>query len=202
MPTTLLGNFPALLPGTTSSVSRNGLKKTTGSILFKPGQESEAMTLASSQGSVFPVDPQVRTTDLGLMEMSFDAYTDTGAVTGVFGTEVINLSKSFQNVIMQATGSAAPAPVTYNWTITEVWILDSYTNFKVITAASSSVFLPFAPNLLLKRMLKRIETGRRPVGGANNLTISWQNFVSGVTRRNFGTFDEVDIITALEPTIS
>jgi hypothetical protein len=201
MPTTLLGTFPVLLPGTASSVSRNGLKKTTGSILFKLGQELEAESLASSQGSVFPVDPQVRTTDLGLMEMSFDAYTDTGAVTGVFGTEVINLSKSFQEVVTQTVGTETTS-VTYNWTITEVWILDSYTNFKVITAATSSVFLPFAPNLLLKRMLKRIETGRRPVGGATHLTISWQNFVSGVTRRNFGTFDEVDIITALQPTIS
>jgi len=159
------------------------------------------MTLASSLGWVFPVDPQVRTTDIGLMEMFFDAYSDTGAVTGVFGTEVINLSKSFQLVITPPPGSPAP-PVTYNWTITEVWILDSYTDFKVITAATSSQSLPFSQSSLSKRMLKRMETGRRPVGGESSLTISWQNFVSGVTRRNFGTFDEVDIITTLEPTIS
>jgi len=198
---TLYGTFPLLVPGSTESQSVYGLKKTSGTILFKAGEEAAALTLAEESGSVFP-DPQVRTTDMGLLEMSFDAYIDTGATLGVFGTEVLNLSKSFESTITQAVGNNPPAPITYNWTITEIWIADSFTERKVLAATLGSVFLTVSQNSLNKRMLKRITTGKRPSSGANSLSITWATQVSSVTRRNFGSFDEVDIVSSLSATIA
>lgn len=201
MATTHYGNFPILLPGKTESVSLNGLQKTSGAILFQPGQEGAALSLASESGSVFP-DPQVRTTDIGLLEMVFDAYRDTGPITGVFGSEVLNLSKSFESTITQAVGNNPPAPIAYNWTITEIWIADSYTEKRVLSASLGSVFLQAFARPLGRRMLKRVVTGRRPSGGALSLSITWASQVTSVTRRNFGAFDEVDIVTSLQATIS
>jgi hypothetical protein len=198
---TLYGTFPLLVPGSTESQSVYGLKKRSGTILFKPGQEADALTLAEQNGSVFP-DPQVRTTDMGLLEMSFDAYTDTGVTSGVFGTEVLNLSKSFESTITQAVGNNPPAPITYNWTVTEIWIADSFTQRKVLAATLGSVFLTVSAFALNRRMLKRVVTGKRPSGGASSLSITWASQVTSVTRRNFGTFDEVDIVTSLAATIA
>jgi hypothetical protein len=198
---TLYGAFPILLPGKTESVSRNGLQKTSGTILFESGQDGTALTLAEQNGSVFP-DPQIRTTDMGLMEMSFDAYRDTGASTGVFATEVLNLSKAFETTITQAVGNNAPAPIPYNWTITEIWIADAFTESKVLAATLGSVFLSANSASLGKRMLKRVVTGKRPSGGASSLSITWASHVSSVTRRNFGSFDEVDIVSSLSATIA
>jgi len=197
---TLYGTFPLLVPGSTESQSVYGLKKISGTILFKAGEEAAALTLAEESGSVFP-DPQVRTTDMGLLEMSFDAYTDTGATSGVFGTEVLNLSKSFESTITQAVGNNPPAPITYNWTVTEIWIADSFTERKVLAATLGSVFLTVSQNSLNRRMLKRITTGKRPSGGASSLSITWATQVSSVTRRNFGSFDEVDIVSSLKAEI-
>lgn len=201
MATTLYGTFPILLPSKTESISLNGLQKTSGTILFQPGQEGAALSLASDSGSVFP-DPQVRTTDTGLLEMVFDAYRDTGPTTGVFGSEVLNLSKSFESTITQAVGNNPPAPITYNWTITEIWIADSYTEKKVLSASLGSVFLQPFPRALGQRMLKRVVTGKRPSSGASFLSITWASQVTSVTRRNFGAFDEVDIVTSLQATIT
>ena len=201
MATTHYGTFPILLPGKTESVSLNGLQKTSGTILFYAGQEGDALDLAGESGSVFP-DPQVRTTEMGLLEMVFDAYRDTGTPTGVFGTEVLNLSKSFETTITQAVGNNPPAPISYNWTITEMWIADSFTEKKVILASLGSVSLQAVTRLLGKRLLKRVLTGKQPSGVSSSLSITWASQVTSVTRRNFGDFDEVDIVTSLEATIA
>jgi hypothetical protein len=203
---TFYGEFPILLPGTTESVSRNGLKKITGTILFKPGQQDEARGLAEQSGALFP-DPQVRTSDTGLLEMTFDAYEDTGRSSGVLGSEIINLSKSFETTVIQAVmnqdvGNNTPALIPYNWTITEIWVADSHVQFSVLLATLGSVFLNASPVTLQRRMLKRVITGKRPSGGASSLQITWASNVSSVTRRNFGSFDEVDIITSLDATIA
>jgi hypothetical protein len=199
--TTLYGTFPLLVPGSTESQSVYGLKKTSGTILFKPGEEDAALTLAEQNGSVFP-DPQVRTTDMGLLEMSFDAYTDTGQPTWVFGIEVQNLSKSFSETVIEQIGNNTEgAPVTYNWTITEIWITDSYTLRKVLASNLGSIYLSAATVKLSQRMLKRIITGKRLGSGANNLTLTWTSQVSSVTRRNFGSLDEVDIVSSLKAEI-
>lgn len=196
MATTLYGNFPLLLPNKTVSVSLYGLQKTSGTILFKPGQELAARDLAEQEGgAVFP-DPQVRTTDMGLLEMSFDAYLDTGVKTGVFGSEVLNFSKTFE--------SSEPSDSRPPWTITEIWITDSYVERKVFPANVTSWFIQPSTFTLYSKMLSRSITGGRPKysADARTLTLTWATQVSSVSRRNFGTFDEVDIVTSLSATIA
>jgi hypothetical protein len=189
---TLYGTFPLLVPGSTESQSVYGLKKTSGTILFKAGEEGAALTLAEQSGSVFP-DPQVRTTDMGLLEMSFDAYMDTGATSGVFATDTVNLSKNFEQTVGETT---------QRWTVSEVWITDSYTERKVFPAAYNSTFINTAsPRVLGTKLLKRVILGNRPSGGAGGVPLTWQAQVSSVTRRNFGIFDEVDVVTSFVATV-
>ena len=201
MATTHYGNFPLLLPNKTVSVSLYGLQKTSGTILFQPGQDGAAQDLAEQQGSVFP-DPQVRTTDTGLLEMSFDAYRDTGATSGAFGTEVLNLSKSFQDEVFTVGENTPDTKETCNWTVTEIWLADSYTHRRVMDSRMGSLSLrPFSATLEKKR-LRKIITGKKSKNGASELSINWMPQVTSVTRRNFGTFDEVDIVTSFTAIIA
>jgi len=190
---TLYGTFPILVPGFTESTSVYGLKKTSGTILFKPGQDGEALALAEQRGSVFP-DPQIRTTDMGLLEMSFDAYENTAATSGVFGTDTVNLSKTFEQTVGQNT---------QRWTVNEVWIVDSYTERKVFPATYNSIFInTTSPRVLGTRLLKRFIVGDRPLDGTNSsVPLTWQSQVSSVTRRNFGIYDEVDVVTSFVATV-
>jgi hypothetical protein len=203
MATTLYGTFPILLPGKTESISKNGLKKTTGTILFKPGQELEAQAMASVFGFVFP-EARILTTDMGLLELGFDAYADIGSSSGVFGTDVTNLSKSFETTITQAVGNNPPAPIPYNWTVTEIWFTDSCTEYKTIAASLGSIFLQPAKVALQARMIKRLVSGSLPTNGTGtkSLTINWASSVASISRRNFGVFDEIDIVSSLTATIS
>ena len=225
MATTIYGTFPLLVPGKTETVSRNGLKRISGTILFKPGQDAQANVLVLSEGEPFPA-PQVRKTDMGLLEMAFDAYQNTNSSSGAFGTEVLNLSKSFseqtfenipfppafpnpsdtttftyQGYIWRWDGSSwvGPQPklIYFNWTVTEVWLADSYTEHKVMGALGGSMNLAVSASTLNKRLLTSRVTGNRPSGGTASLSLAWASQVSNVTRRNFGVYDEVDIVTSL-----
>jgi len=200
---TLFGTFPILLPGVTESVSSYGLKKVSGKIVFPTGGNATYDDLILPFGEVFPA-PQICTTVSGLTEITFDAYSDTGSGSGVYGIDVVNLSKSFTHTAMVALGNDPPAPVTYNWTITEIWVADSYTERKVLTSAASSISLQVTPMALGQKMLDRIITGAMPFSGsfANQLTVTWSSVVSSITRRNFGIFDEADIVSSAVATIA
>lgn len=210
MPTTLYGTFPILLPGTTESVSRNGLKKTTGTILFKPGQESSAEALAEDYGSIFPA-PQIRTTDMGLLEMSFEAYDDMGTPSQVKGSLLVKVSKTFSGYVT-ATTEIGGSPVTYtklgSFTVVETWIVDSLTFFRVLSASAGASQIP-SPTVTLTKSLKRRDVigqvGSLIPGGSpqsTTLNITWAQVMADVTRRNFGTLDEVDVTFTLEPTVN
>jgi hypothetical protein len=207
---TLYGTFPIVLPGVTESVSSYGLKKISGKIVFPTGGSGGSGGSGASYadlilafGEAFP-EPQICTTVSGLTEITFDAYSDTGAGSGVFGADVVNLSKSFSHTAMVASGNNPPAPVTYNWTITEIWIADSYTDRKVLTSSASSISLQIAPHALTQKMLNRTITGAMPFSGyfTNQLAVTWSNVVSSITRRNFGVFDEADIVSSAVATIA
>lgn len=201
MPTTLLGTFPALLPGTTSSVSRNGLKRTTGSILFKPGQDSAAIALTSSFGQLYPDEPPARTTDMGLLEMSFDAYADTGASTTSKGVLLVSLSKSGRSFSpFTVPGTDITIQVLRSYTVFETWLVDTITFHKVIPATFSSVSISI-PSATISQSKKRSRI-EGVVGTLDNqgngsapteLNIQWTNEITNITRRNFGSLDEVDI---------
>lgn len=213
MPATLYGTFPILLPGTTESVSRNGLKKTTGTILFQPGQEADAQSLAEEKGTLFP-DPQIRTTDMGLLEMSFDAYDNTGIPSQVKGSLLVKLSKTFTGFVT-AQFDAGSGPITYyrpnSWTVNESWFVDTVTIFQVIAATASSGAIA-TPSLTLSKALKSrtifgVAGGSAPWGsnnvpGATELSITWTTVIADVSRRNFGNLDEADVTYSLEATVN
>lgn len=200
MPATLYGTFPLLLPGTTESVSRNGLKKTSGTILFQPGQQGDAQTLAEGKGTIFP-DPQIRTTDMGLLEMSFDAYTDTGTTSQVRGSLLVKVSKTFTGTITSDSGGIISISPT-SWTINESWFVDTITILQVIPATASSGAIT-TPSVTLSKVLKRRDIfGAVGNGGATSLNLTWTTVIDDVSRRNFGDMDEADVTYALEPTVN
>jgi hypothetical protein len=213
MPTTLYGTFPILLPGTTESVSRNGLKKTSGTILLQTGQEADAQSLAEDYGSIFPA-PQIRTTDMGLLEMSFDAYDDTGTPSQVKGSLLVKLSKTFTG-FESVQFDPGNGPVIYyrpnSWTVNESWFVDTVTILQVIAATANSGAIS-TPSLTLSKTLKSrtifgVVGGSAPWGsnnvpGATELNITWNAVIADVSRRNFGNIDEADVTYALEATVN
>lgn len=188
MPATLYGTFPILLPGKTESVSRNGMKRVSGTIVFLPGQDQEAFELAATHGSLFPT-PTLRSTDKGYFEMDFEAYTTTGSLFSSFvrATDVLNLEKSFS---------------TYS--IREQWIVDTATEFTVIPSSQNAFGIPSTISAvsLARRMKKRVISGQVPSGGANSLALTWITEIASISRRNFGVFDEVDIVYSQTPTVT
>ena len=213
MPTTLYGTFPILLPDTTESVSRNGLKKTSGTILFKLGQKANAQNLAEQKGTLFPT-PQIRMTDMGLLEMSFDAYADTGIQSQVKGSLLVKVSKAFSGFVT-AQIDPGTGPITYyrpvSWTVNESWFVDTVTIFQVIQANSNSGAIA-TPSLALSKTLKSrtvfgIVGDSAPwsgtnVAGTTALNITWSTVIADVNRRNFGDLDEADVTYSLEATVN
>jgi hypothetical protein len=206
--TTIYGHFPILLPGKTESVSRNGLKKISGTILFKPGQESEALDLAEQNGSVFP-EPAVSTTDMGLLEMAFDAYSDSGVRSRSLSNEIITLSKSFQETFTfdapPVPGAETPPPKEFNWTITETYMVDSWIGHTVAPSGKpSSEIGGFSHGQVISttpKFLKRQLTGKKTIDGAESLLIDWRAEITSVSRRNFGGLDEADVVVSMVPRI-
>jgi hypothetical protein len=200
MPTTLYGTFPILLPGTTESVSRNGLKKTSGTILLQTGQEADAQSLAEDYGSIFPA-PQIRTTDMGLLEMSFDAYDNTGTPSQVKGSLLVKVTKTFTGTITSQDGGIISIRPT-SWTINESWFVDTLTILQVIAATANSGAIA-TPSLTLSNSLKRRDIfGAVGNDGAASLNLTWTTVIADVSRRNFGDLDEADVTYSLEATVN
>jgi hypothetical protein len=197
MPTTHYGTFPILLPGTTRTISRNGLQRTSGTILCKPDDEPDAISLAETFGSVFP-DVSTRTNETGLVEVSFDAYEAVGASTTRRGTLAVTLSKTFSGTYTTAGNSTAETA----WTITELWLVDTLTTFTTVLATASSSAISGTTTALSRSFKKRTVLGRVGSGGPYGLSLTWATVISDLNRRNFGDIDEVDITYSQTATIA
>ena len=188
MPATLYGTFPILLPGKTESISRNGLKRVSGTIVFLSGQDQESVELAATHGSLFPATT-FRSTDKGYLEMDFDAYSTTGGFVSSFtrATDILNLEKSFAS-----------------YTIREQWIVDTATEFTVIPSSQNAFGIPSTISAvsLARRMKKRVISGEVPSGGVSSLALTWITEIASISRRNFGNFDEVDIVYSQTATVT
>lgn len=185
MPATFYGNFPILLPGVIESVSRNGLKKTSGTILYKRGQEEEAVNLAMEMGDLFP-DPQIRSTDLGLMELTFDAFSTAGKNNNfIHGTEILNFSKTFSSNSGQ------------QWTVTESWLADTYTTFRVVLAKPTLHVVP-PMNFAIRKSLRSRNIIGQPLDDRRSIDIVWTTGIKNISRRNYGPLDEIDVVYGLE----
>lgn len=182
------GTLPALLPGKTESVSRNGLKKTSGRILCLESEISAASPLMASFGSVFPSPPPMRNLEPGLVEIAFDAYQQTGDANRVLGSELVTLEKNF--------GA---------YSLREQWLVDTVTVFTNSVATNNSSLLPFAAagTNLVRTLKRRFVIGTLPTTGpvVSQLTISWITEPSSIARRNFGQYDELDIVYSQSPTV-
>jgi hypothetical protein len=205
--TTLYGTFPILIPGTSTSFSTNGLKKTTGTILYKPGQEAQALLLAKQKGSVFP-EPQIRTTDARLLEMSFDAYSGTGKDSRLLGSRLVKVSKTLSGFATATSNSGQQYYIITSCTVVETWVVDTITIFSVISAEAGASQIP-NPTVTLTNSLKRRDVigqvGSTSLNGppqSTTLNITWTQVLADVTRRNFGDLDEVDVTFTLEPTVN
>lgn len=201
--TTHYGNFPILVPGTSQSMSRNGLQKTSGTILCRPGDEGQAYSMAQEFGSVFP-DITTRTSDLGLVEVSFDAYQTNGSPTTLRGSLLVTLSKSFEGYIV-STNEGVQSAVPTAWTIVETWLVDTHTTFTTVKATATSAAIKATFPTLSQSMKRRSIIGRvgnaGPSSGTNQLSLTWEVTLTDFTRRNFGDIDEVDITYAPTATI-
>lgn len=180
MPATIYGTFPLLLPGKTESISRNGLKRVSGTIAYLAGGYAEALELAETFGTVFPA-PQSRTADNGIHELSFEAFSSNGTFSYLHGTELLNFSKSFEDT----TGN--------RWQINETWLADTFTTFNVVAAQPSGTVIPSVVYNISKVMRTRTISGTQG-SGASQLSISWSNVIKSISRRNFGNIDEIDIV--------
>lgn len=193
---TLYGTFPILLPGKTQSVSRNGLKKTSGTILCRPGQEADAYSMAQEYGSIFP-DITTQTTDTGLIQVTFEAYQNNDSPTSVIGSLALTLTKSFNG-----TYTPNGRPIETTWTVIESWVVDTFTIFKAAPASANSFSIESGLPFLNRKRTQNRTIGRIGSGGRTELSITWLTEISNISRRNFGDIDETDITYSQTPTIT
>lgn len=187
---TIYGKFPILLPGLTESISRNGLKFTSGTIAFLQDDKDAAIELAESYGTLYP-PPSARNTGDGFWELSFQSVTHTGERTKLKGSEIVTLSKSF----------VSPIAI---YSINEEWMVDTITEFSTLDSEEMLLEIPtrVRSSSFSRRMITRQIIGNRPATAQASLNISWVPQIRSVTRRNFGDIDEADIVYALSPSVA
>lgn len=155
--------------------------------------------IATSLGSVsiFPGVRYVRNNDSPFDEVELTAY-GRGFSLGtrvVYGTEVLELSKTFE-----AIDATQDPPVTTNWTVYESWRCETVTKHGVLSNTSSSYSDP--SNSLDKEMIRRWIIGQVSPSGQNQLNIVWNTGRRDVQRTNFGAWDEVAVMKGYIPEVS
>lgn len=155
-----------------------------------------ATTLGSV--SIFPGVRYVRNNDSPFDEVELTAY-GKGSALGtrvVFGTEVLELSKTFEHI-----DATQDPPVTTTWTVYETWRCETATKHDVLSNASSSYSDPSSS--LDKEMIRRWIIGQVATSsGRDSLNIVWNTGRRDVQRTNFGAWDEVAVMKGYIPEVS
>ena len=154
-----------------------------------------ATTLGSV--SIFPGVRYVRNNDSPFDEVELTAY-GKGFALGtrvVFGTEVLELSKTFEHI--DATQNP---PVTTTWTVYETWRCETATKHDVLSNGSTSYSDPSSS--LDKSMIRRWIIGQVASSGRDRLNIVWNTGRRDVQRTNFGAWDEVAVMKGYIPEVS
>jgi hypothetical protein len=155
-----------------------------------------ATTLGSV--SIFPGVRYVRNNDSPFDEVELTAY-GKGFALGtrvVFGTEVLELSKTFEHI-----DATQDPPVTTTWTVYETWRCETATKHDVLSNASSSYSDPSSS--LNKEMIRRWIIGQVATSsGRDSLNIVWNTGRRDVQRTNFGAWDEVAVMKGYIPEVS
>lgn len=195
MPATIYGTFPILLPGKTETVYPSGLKKISGTVVSLESTLLAANSLMEAFGSLWP-KPETRKTENGWLEIPFSAYLrDTDVLNGLpvpnFGTSTLGVNL----VVLSKTFSQETNIKTYNWTITEIWLVDVLTLFTTLPSSSKNY-----PDLTTNQeqsmtslLRSRKLTGTPAPGATLFLSLQWTNEIVSVSRTNFGTIDEVQV---------
>lgn len=155
------------------------------------------LSTASGPVSIFPDVRYSRSNDSPFDEMEVTAY-GKGFALGtrqVFGTEVLELSQTFQNLDLTQN-----PPVTTNWTVYETWRCSTVTKHSVLANTSTNYASP--SGTLEKTMLKRKVVGVNPTGSNNALNIVWDETIRDISRTNFGAWDEVAVMKGYVPEVS
>jgi hypothetical protein len=147
--------------------------------------------------SIFPGVRYVRNNDSPFDEVELTAY-GKGFALGtrvVFGTEILELSKTFEHIDATQT-----PPVTTTWTVYETWRCETATKHQVLDNTSSNYSDP--SNSLDKDMIRRWIIGQVASSGRDSLNIDWNTGVRDVQRTNFGAWDEVAVMKGYVPEVS
>jgi hypothetical protein len=147
--------------------------------------------------SIFPGVRYVRNNDSPFDEVELTAY-GKGFALGtrvVFGTEVLELSKTFEHI--DATQNP---PVTTNWTVYETWRCETATKHDVLDNTSTSYSDPLSS--LDKQRIRRWIIGQVASSGRDRLNIVWYTGRRDVQRTNFGAWDEVAVMKGYIPEVS
>lgn len=157
---------------------------------------------------IFPEAQELRRED-GFTEFLVSSYGRTASPgTSVLGVELVTLNASYSYTF---TPTPPEEPVTWNWSITEEWLVDTWTVVKTMLASESNSTISITPPTLSKFLKKREFSGSRPgmnvpgsisAPGTGSIGAEWEAVLANIDRRNFGYFDEVIISFKLIGTVS
>ena len=155
--------------------------------------------IATSLGpvTIFPGIKYVRNNESPFDEAELTAY-GKGFALGtrvVFGTEVLELSKTFEHI-----DATQDPPVTTTWTVYETWRCETATKHDVLDNTSSNYSDPSIS--LDKSMIRRWIIGQAARSGRDSLNIIWNTDRRDVQRTNFGAWDEVAVMKGYIPEVS
>jgi hypothetical protein len=157
--------------------------------------------IATSLGpvTIFPGIKYVRNNDSPFDEAELTAYGKGFALDTrvVFGTEVLELSKTFEHI-----DTTQNPPVTTTLTVYETWRCETATKHDVLSNASSSYSDP--SGYLSKEMIRRWIIGQVATSLVvrDSLNIVWNTGRRDVQRTNFGAWDEVAVMKGYIPEVS
>ena len=196
------GTFPLKIRESLST-RFSGLLEYSATYLIEKGADllgfSVGQSIVTSAGTVkiFPAPRVTRSNDNAFDEVEVTAY-GTGfslSTRVVFGTEVLELSKSYTGVDL-----TQDPPVNYNWTVNEAWRCETATKYSVLDNGSNNYSSP--SNNLEKTLVRRWITGNFQPGGPSELSITWNDGIRDIQRTNYGAYDEVAVMKGYIPEVS
>jgi hypothetical protein len=156
-------------------------------------------TIPTSSGSVsiFPGVRITRSNDNAFDELEVTAYGHNFLNNNrvVYGTEVLELSQTFQTL-----DQTQDPPIATSWTVYETWQCETLTKHSVLSNTSANYSDP--SGFLNRKMLRRRVVGEVANGGRDTLRIVWNTERRDIQRTNFGAWDEVAVMKGYMPEVS
>jgi hypothetical protein len=143
---------------------------------------------------IFP-DPQETIRDDGFTEFRVSAYGRTNTDgNGTLDSEIVSISRNYQRVINVGLESER----IISWSIIERYIVDLFIQTFIIAkeTANSQIIIPDI-KLNERRISFRI-FGTRP-GIIRGIDLIWERSIEAISRRNFGSWDEITVSYKLIP---